>query len=81
MLKFFSIINTKLLFFRKGLNILLFTNAMILLACAMLGPIYALFVEEVGGDLLDASFAGGAFAIAAGVTTLISGRYTDKVNK
>jgi MFS family permease len=69
----------KLLFFRKVLNILLVTNGMILLAGAMLGPIYALFVEEVGGDLLDASLAGVVFAIAAGVTTLISGRFTDKV--
>jgi hypothetical protein len=48
----------RLLFFGKVLNILLVTNGMILLAGAMLGPIYALLVEEVGGDLLDASLAG-----------------------
>jgi len=45
------------LFLNRGLRILLVTNAMILLAGAMLGPIYAIFVEKVGGNLLDASIA------------------------
>ena len=54
---------------------------MILLAGAMLGPIYALFVEEIGGNLLDASFAGGMFALAAGITTFISGKYSDKIKE
>lgn len=66
--------------FSTALRILLATNAMILLAGAMLGPIYALFVEEIGGDLLDASFAGGLFALAAGITTFVSGKYSDKSN-
>jgi MFS family permease len=64
--------------FNKALRILLLTNGLILLAGAMLGPIYALFVKQIGGDLLDASFAGGLFALAAGVTTLIAGKYADK---
>ena len=34
----------------KALKILLSTNAIILLAAAMLGPIYAIFVEEIGGS-------------------------------
>lgn len=68
----------KRLFFNKALRILLFTNALILIAVAMLGPIYALFVEKVGGDLLDASLSGGVFALAACITTLIAGKYADK---
>lgn len=44
----------------------------------MLGPIYALFVSEIGGSLLDASLAMAVFALAAGVTTLIAGKYADK---
>ena len=67
--------------FNRSLRILLATNAIILFAGAMLGPIYALFVEEIGGSLLDASIAGGVFALAAGFTTLISGRYTDKLKE
>jgi len=58
-------------FFNKALRILLVTNALILLAAAMLGPIYALFVKEIGGDLMDASIAGFIFAISAGLVTLL----------
>lgn len=57
------------------------TNAMVLIAGAMIGPIYALFVEGIGGSLLDASLTGGVFAIAAGITTLIAGRYADKIKE
>ncbi|MCK4635193.1 MAG: MFS transporter [Candidatus Aenigmarchaeota archaeon] len=68
-------------FFNKALRILLITNAMVLAAGAMLGPIYALFVKNVGGSLLDASIAGGFFALAAGITTLLAGKYADKVKE
>ncbi|MBD3311431.1 MAG: MFS transporter [Candidatus Magasanikbacteria bacterium] len=68
-------------FFNKALRVLLSTNAMILLAAAMLGPIYALFVTEIGGDLMDASIAGGIFAFVAGLVTLISGKYSDRVKE
>lgn len=54
---------------------------MILMAGAMLGPIYALFVEQIGGDLMDASIAGALFATAAGITTLVSGKYSDKIKE
>lgn len=60
---------------------MLATNGVILFAGSMLGPIYALFVEEVGGSLLDASFAGAAFAMAAGLTMLVSGRFSDVVKE
>lgn len=69
------------IFFNRPLKILLTTNALILFAAAMIGPIYALFVQEIGGDLLDASLAGGVFALAAGLTTLISGRFSDKMKE
>lgn len=32
----------------RALKILVYTNSMTLLAAAMLAPIYAIFVEEVG---------------------------------
>jgi MFS family permease len=65
----------------KTIKLLLLTNGLILLAAAMLGPIYALFVEEIGGNLLDASFAGAIFALAAGLTSLISGKMSDKTQR
>jgi predicted MFS family arabinose efflux permease len=67
--------------FNHALRILLSTNALILLAAAMLGPIYAIFVERIGGDLMDASLAGGIFALVAGIVTLISGKYTDRIKE
>lgn len=73
--------NIKQLPFNKALRILLATNAMILMAGAMFGPIYALFVEKIGGDLMDASIAGAIFALVAGLTILISGKYSDKIKE
>ena len=67
--------------FNKAIRVLLTTNGLILFAAAMLAPIYALYVERIGGDLLDASLLGAAFALSAGIVTLISGRYSDKVKE
>lgn len=64
--------------FNKALRILLATNGLVLLSAAMIGPIYALFVEDVGGNLLYASLTGGVFAFAAGLTTLFAGKFADK---
>lgn len=65
--------------FNRAIKSLLLTNALVRLSAAMLGPIYALFVEKVGGSLLDASFAGATLAVVAGLTVLITGRTVDKV--
>ncbi|HPJ16653.1 MAG TPA: MFS transporter [Candidatus Woesebacteria bacterium] len=67
--------------FNKALRVLLSTNAMTIVAAAMLSPIYALLIEEVGGDLMDASIAGGIFAFVAGLVSLISGKYSDKIKE
>ena len=64
-------------FFNKALRVLLVTNGLILVSAAMLGPIYAIFVEEIGGDLLDASIAGFLFALTAGLVSLFSGKISD----
>lgn len=69
------------LFKNVVLRTLLGTDALIMLATAMLGPIYALFVKEVGGDLLDASLTAATFALAAGVTTFFAGKYADKIKR
>ena len=47
----------------------------------MLGPIYAFFVEEVGGDILDAGLTSFVFFLTAGITTLIAGKFTDKIKE
>lgn len=67
--------------FNRAIRILLGVNAAVLFAGAMLSPIYAIYVEKIGGSLLDASIAGGIFAFVTGVVSLISGHYTDKVKQ
>ncbi len=64
--------------FNRALRLLLLTNGLVLVAGAMMGPIYALFVQKIGGDLMDASLTGAIFALAAGITTLVAGRIADK---
>lgn len=64
----------------KALRILLLTNGLVLIAAAMFGPIHAVFVNQIGGSLLDASLAGAAFALAAGITAFLSGKHSDKIH-
>lgn len=64
-----------------AIKILLFTNSLILLCSYMLGPIYALFVVDIGGDIMDAGLTVSVYALAAALTTLISGIYADKVKE
>ena len=48
------------------------------LAGAMLGPIYAIFVKEIGGDILAAGSAWAIFMIVSGIGILFMGRLQDK---
>jgi len=58
---------------RKGLSILLQADALAILAGGMFGPLYAVFVEEIGGDLLTAGEAFAVFAfVMAGLMFIIS---------
>ncbi len=68
-------------FSSKASKIILYTNGLILLSGAMLGPIYALFVEDIGGSLLDASYAFAIFSFTAGIVTALSGKYVDKIKE
>lgn len=63
----------------KGLKrTLLITDATHLLAGALLGPIYALFVKGIGGDLLDTSATFAVYMLTAGVVVFLLGLWEDK---
>ncbi len=64
---------------KRGLYFLLAADAWANLALGMLGPIYAIFVEEIGGDILDASWAYFAFTFTSGVMIYLIGRWEDRV--
>lgn len=59
-------------------KILLVADAFYILAGAFLGPIYALYVEEIGGDLLDASSSFALFMLTAGAVVFLLGLWEDK---
>ena len=50
----------------KALKILLITDSLVLVSGAMIIPFYATYVSKIGGDVLEAGFAAGMFAISAG---------------
>lgn len=63
----------------KPLRILLINDTLALIAASMIVPIYAVYVDKIGGDILDAGFAAGVFALVAGVTVLVAGKVTDEI--
>ena len=65
----------------KPLRVLLFTDSLVMLACAMIVPFYTLYVERIGGDILDAGAAASLFAVAAGVSSLVAGRFSDSLRR
>jgi len=63
---------------KKELKILLFLSAIVNLAGGMLGPIYAVFVEQIGGNILTAGWAIALFSIATGVFIILLGKWEDR---
>ncbi len=66
---------------RKALRILLLTNGTVLFSGAMFGPVYAIFVEKVGGDILDAGIGATVYALVAAIAVLIFGKYSDRIKQ
>ncbi|KKS52943.1 MAG: Permease of the major facilitator superfamily [Candidatus Magasanikbacteria bacterium GW2011_GWC2_42_27] len=46
----------------------------------MLGPLFAVFTERVGGDILDISGAWATYLIIAGLLYIVVGKITDTYN-
>lgn len=65
---------------KKGLKLLLLADTWATLALGLIGPIYALFVEEIGGDILDASWSYFAFMFTTGFVMYLVGHWEDKIH-
>lgn len=64
---------------RNGLKILIISDAWANLALGMIGPIYAIFVGEIGGDILDVGWAYFTFTFTSGVILYLISMWENKV--
>jgi MFS family permease len=62
-----------------ALRALLIGDGIILTAAAMLTPIYALYVNHIGGNIFDVGFTAAALAFGAGIAAIVGGRFTDSI--
>ena len=60
---------------------LLISESIYEFAAGLFGPIYAVFVANIGGDLLTAGWAWSLFAITSGITLYIMGKLEDKIKR
>ncbi len=63
---------------RSLLKLLLAADFFALLGMGMITPIYAIFVEQIGGDILDASGAWAIYAFVSGILMYIIGKWEDR---
>ncbi len=62
----------------KAESILFWSSNLWLLGWGMLGPLYAVFAERVGGDIMQISWAYAAYLVSTGVGIFIVGRISDR---
>jgi len=62
----------------KKLRILLYGSGFWALGEGMLGPLFAVFAQQLGGSILDISWAWAIYLIVTGVLVLLTGRLADK---
>lgn len=67
--------------FKKQEKILLYGSALWCLGEGMLGPLFAIFGERVGGNILDISWAWAVYLIVMGALVMVIGNYSDKAHK
>jgi MFS family permease len=63
----------------KSLKILLIADSFNIFASALLGPIYAIFVKNIGGNIISTSWSFALLPIFSGTTLFIISRFQDKV--
>jgi len=66
---------------RKEYKILLTASLLVNFGDNLIGPFYAVFVEKIGGSILDIGYTTAVFTISAGILTIIIGKLSDKFNK
>jgi len=65
-------------YLNKPLRVILLVDFLVLTSAAMYAPVQAIFVQKVGGDILDAGLASAAFALVAALVVIVSCKRADK---
>lgn len=63
---------------KKALKILLISNNLWSLAEGMFGPLFALFADRVGGNILDVTWAWAGYLIVRGIASIAVGKVSDR---
>ncbi|MFT4313044.1 MAG: MFS transporter [Candidatus Woesearchaeota archaeon] len=62
---------------KTDLQVLLYSSFYLNLSLGLLGPIYALFVQEIGGDVVAAGTSFAIFSIVCGILIIFISRWED----
>lgn len=60
-------------------KILLWSSNLWYFSAGLLGPLFAIFTEQIGGDILDISSAWAIYLIISGFLTILVGKFADKI--
>ena len=63
----------------KAERVMLWSSNIWLFGWGMLGPLYAVFAEQVGGTVLELSWVFAMFLVVTGVGVLVVGKVADRV--
>lgn len=66
---------------KKEYKILLLASILANFGDNLIGPFYAVFVQEIGGTVLDIGFTVTVFAVCTGILMILVGKFSDKLNK
>lgn len=68
--------------FRDKVKILLYSNNLWVFGEGMLGPLFAVFAQRLGGSILDISWAWSIYLIVTGILVIVIGKISDvKISK
>jgi MFS family permease len=65
----------------KKTKILLFSDYLLVFGSGLLGPLFSIFTERIGGDILDISWIWGIYLILTGLLIILIGKISDKFIK
>lgn len=65
----------------RGYKILLATTFIANFADNLIGPFYSIFVQKIGGGILEIGYSVTIYSITAGILVILVGKVSDRINK